>query len=169
MMINCLCIRTKNAIDHRRYLVNTLFKLNCINILVVQIMLVEDDGIITRECDGWFSKGENNRRFSDTETIAITPWKVYRAAKYFNNICITTEVVRMPLLVKKLSIIAPLNPYSFKKSNRAQSLSVRRRNGQVGMLENTEKGFKSLAPAHNLQIFLVFPQHHVRLITLVNR
>lgn len=115
MMINCLCIRTKNTIDHRRYLVNTLFKLNCINILVVQIMLVEDDGMITCEYDGGFSKGENNRRFSDTETIAITPWKVYRAAKYFNNICITTEVVRMPLLVKKLSIIAPLNPYSFKK------------------------------------------------------
>ena len=72
MMINCLCIRTKNTIDHRRYLVNTLFKLNCINILVVQIMLVEDDGMITCEYDGWFSKGENNRRFSDTETIAIT-------------------------------------------------------------------------------------------------
>ena len=63
----------------------------------------------------------------------------------------------MPLLVKKLSIIAPLNPYSFKKRNRAQSLSVRRRNGQVGMLENTEKGFKSLAPARNLQFFSCSP------------
>lgn len=67
-------------------------------------MLVEDDGMITCEYDGWFSKGENNRRFSDTETIAITPWKVYRAAKYFNNICITTEVVRTNALIGQKAI-----------------------------------------------------------------
>lgn len=34
-------------------------------------MLVEDDGMIMCEYDGWFLKGENNRWFSDIEIIVL--------------------------------------------------------------------------------------------------